>query len=111
MGGIPVEPLIETSFWFDKMEGWAQADHGPAMDAFRRTCQSWSKANPDELLNPNLPQYGHFRDWLPACDKLLALERDYEGDSNREARSFFESEFSPLSLITSTETEGLLTGY
>lgn len=107
----PIEPLIERPLWFEGLEGWQTADHRPAREAFRRSCESWAKADPDALLNKNLPQYGRYRDWLPSCAKLLVFDRQYQGNSQAAARAFFENEFAPLSLTTPRESEGLLTGY
>ncbi len=102
----PEEPLIEAPLWYDTLTGWEGADHRPAMKAFRNTCESFLKADANNPLNPNLPEYGHYRDWQPACQTLSLL-----GESEREAQAFFESEFAPLSLSTPTSEEGLLTGY
>lgn len=103
---IIVTPNEDAIFWYDRMEGWQEADHRPAMTAFRRTCESFLKADPDKPLNPNLPEYGYYRDWRPVCERLKVL-----GNSKREARAFFESEFAPLTLSTINNKEGLLTGY
>jgi len=102
----PEEPIIEEPLWYDSLQGWTKSDHRPALQSFRRTCESWKKADPEAALNENLPQYGNYVDWLPACDVALNLD-----ESQASARTFFETEFSPLSLSTPTDKEGLLTGY
>jgi membrane-bound lytic murein transglycosylase A len=103
---IIVAPDIEPNLWYDTLEGWQEADHRPAMIAFRRSCESFLKADSEKPLNPNLPEYGHYRDWIPSCERLQFL-----GNSEREARAFFESEFAPLTLEAEGKKEGLLTGY
>lgn len=107
----PEEPLIEAPLWYDNLAHWTEADHRPAKAAFTRSCQSWVKADPDKALNPNLPQYGTYRDWLPACARLAAFDKTNGTDSKYSARLFFETEFAPLSLKTLNAEEGLLTGY
>ncbi len=102
----PEEPLIEAPLWYDNLQGWSTADHRPALKAFRGSCESWLKADPNKSLNPNLPEYGHYRDWLPSCERLESV-----GISQEEARQFFEAEFAPLSLSTASAETGLLTGY
>jgi membrane-bound lytic murein transglycosylase A len=102
----PEEPIIEEPLWYDNLKGWMEADHMSALQSFRRTCQSWKKADPEAPLNENLPQYGNYIDWLPACDGAFSLD-----ETKMSAREFFEAEFSPLSLSTATDKEGLLTGY
>ncbi len=103
----PSEPIIEQPIWFDNLPGWAEADHRQAFIAYKRSCESWKKANPDKALNINLPEYGFFRDWLPSCAQLTLMEKV----SVSEARRFFETEFAPISVTTQTKEEGLLTGY
>lgn len=102
----PEEPMVEAPLWYDSLTGWAEADHRPALHSFKLSCESWRKADPEKALNKNLPQYGSFGDWLPACETALTAD-----DTEIQAREFFEAEFSPLALTTETEEEGLLTGY
>jgi len=102
----PEESIIEEPLWYDGLKGWFRADHRPALESFLRSCESWRKADAEAALNKNLPQYGTYGDWLPACAAALNV-----GETNIAAREFFESEFSPLSLSTPTDKEGLLTGY
>lgn len=102
----PEERIVETPLWYDSLVGWQEADHRRAYISFFRSCKSWKQADPDKALNPNLPDYGSYRDWLPACAKLrggLITKED--------AQEFFESEFAPLTLSTASTDEGLLTGY
>ena len=102
----PPELIVETPLWYDALPGWQEADLRPAYISFFRTCRSWKQAELDKFLNPNLPDYGRYRDWLPACAKQrggLITQQD--------AQYFFESEFAPLTISTTTSDEGLLTGY
>jgi len=102
----PEEIIVNTPLWYDNLPGWTEADTRPALSSFRRSCKSWVKADPDAFLNKNLPDYGTYRDWLPACAKV-----DLIGSSEKAARDFFEEEFAPLSIKTLTEEAGTLTGY
>lgn len=102
----PEDVIVNTPLWYDNLPGWSQADTRPALASFRRSCKSWVKADPDDYLNKNLPDYGTYRDWLPACAKVKLT-----GSSEKAARDFFEDEFAPLSIKTLTEDTGTLTGY
>ena len=102
----PEIEIFETARWFSGIEDWAISDHRPALASFRRSCQSWAKADSTAMLNPNQPEYGRFSDWLPACNKAAFI-----GGSKNDARHFFESEFEPISLSTKKSDSGLLTGY
>lgn len=102
----PEDVVVNAPLWYDNLPGWGEADTRPALTSFRRSCQSWVKADPDTYLNKNLPDYGTYRDWLPACAKVKLT-----GLSEKAARDFFEDEFAPLSIKTLTEDVGTLTGY
>ena len=107
----PPEPVIEAPApsGFATLPYWNTHDPRPALAAFVRGCETWTKASPDEFLNPNLPQYGQFRDWSSTCQSAAVLES--VEPSAFDARNFFESWFAPLTLTTPNETDGLLTGY
>lgn len=102
----PVIEIYEEFSLYDVLPYWSEADHQPALSAFNKSCASFEKADPAEMLNPNLPQYGQYIDWSAAC-QIAA----YVPEGKEHARIFFESEFIPVALSTPEETEGLLTGY
>tara|TARA_R110002020_G_scaffold44911_1_gene128810 strand:- start:96 stop:1367 length:1272 start_codon:yes stop_codon:yes gene_type:complete len=102
----PEEVIVNTPLWYNNLPGWEEADTRPALASFRRSCKSWVKADPDAFLNKNLPDYGVYRDWLPACAKVRLI-----GPSEKASRDFFETEFAPLSIKTLTDEAGTLTGY
>ena len=107
----PPRPVIETptTSGFASLAHWSRHDPRPALSAFVRGCEKWVNANPDDLLNPNLPQYGRFKDWTATCQSATVLQS--VTPSAIDARKFFESWFAPVSLTTPNETEGILTGY
>lgn len=98
---IPIyqSPLAE-------LKHWNSADLRPALISFRRSCKTWEKADSTAALNDNLPEYGTYGDWRDSC--VLA---GIVGDSQREARAFFENQFSPVALRPQNNEPGLLTGY
>ncbi len=98
----PPERVVEAPDLFANLPFWDDADLGPALSAFRRGCEAMLKADSSQALNPELPQYGTYGDWQPAC---------LDAQVTTEPRRFFETRFVPLSLATETDTEGLLTGY
>ncbi len=98
----PPERVVEAPDLFANLPFWDSSDLGPALSAFRRGCEAMLKADSAQALNPELPQYGSYGDWQPAC-----LDAQFASDPKR----FFETRFAPLSLATETESEGLLTGY
>ena len=107
----PPTPVIEVPApsGFASLPYWNNHDPRPALSAFVRGCETWVKANPDDLLNPNLPQYGRFKDWTMTCQSAAVLQSVDPAAS--DVRGFFESWFTPVTLSSSTESDGLLTGY
>ena len=102
----PEDPVIEAPNAFETLEGWAGHDPRPALSAFRRSCDVLTKGAFDAPLNSNLPQYGAYGDWTQACEAA-----DDVMTTADDARSFFESEFVPITLSSDTGEAGLLTGY
>jgi len=88
---------------------WADHNPIPALEAFVRGCETWVEAKDDEFLNANLPQYGTFGDWRLTCQSAAVL-MSVEPQAV-DARQFFESWFTPVSLTTPNSLDGLLTGY
>ena len=104
---LPLEvEIFETPKWYAQLGYWQGSDHRPALESFRRSCASFAKADLSAQLNPQQPEYGRYNDWIPACDEAL-----FVGESQSDARLFFEDQFEPLVLATPQGDEGLLTGY
>jgi len=102
----PIVEIFEQPKWYDTLTHWQNADVQPALTSFKRSCASFSKADPRAPLNPNLPEYGSYDDWQPACDEAL-----FVSDGTYTARKFFEDEFEPTLISTAEGEVGLLTGY
>ncbi len=102
----PVIEIFEQPKWYNTLAHWQVADVQPALTSFIRSCASFTKADPLAALNPNLPEYGRYDDWQPACDEAL-----FVGAGAYAARRFFEEQFEPTSISTPEGESGLLTGY
>ncbi len=105
----PLVTIYETPSGFERLAGWNRADLRPGLSAFARGCESWAQADQLAALSVNLPEYGRYIDWSPACAEAAALAarqvRSYE------IRAFMERYFTPVDLSAQTGGEGLLTGY
>lgn len=97
-------PMFESPL--RSLEFWAETDTRPALQSFRESCAIWARMDSDKPLNPNLPEYGVYGDWVDPC-QLAAIA----GDSPSEAKAFFENQFAPVPLIARNAESGLLTGY
>lgn len=102
----PIVEIYEDPSAFTALPHWQDADHSPALSAFKRGCKSWSKADPNAQLSSKLPEYGTYSDWMFACGQA-----EFTPETPFHARAFFESEFEPVNLSIKKETKGLLTGY
>ena len=71
-----------TPVAFDSVPGWARADMAPALQAFKRQCDSWRLRAPDAPLSGG--RYGgRVGDWFNACNASLTIQPGQE-------RWFFE---------------------
>ena len=90
----PVTPAVPvpsdftlTPVAFDSVPGWATADMAPALQAFKRQCDSWRLRTPDAPLSGG--RYGgRVSDWFNACNAALTAQPGQE-------RWFFEAYFDP----------------
>ena len=99
---LPEVPIYELPKAFGSLKGWLWTDLGGAMASFQKSCESWQQADPNAMLNVNLPQYGRYSDWLEACTASKIAENPHR---------FFEAHFTPVMQATDKSTDGLLTGY
>ncbi|KAG1651461.1 hypothetical protein GQR58_027063 [Nymphon striatum] len=83
---------------FDEIVGWADDDHGAALQAFQR-----------QALRPSDEKYklGDFGIDPEHLDDLVHLA----GLHKTEPRSFFENHFTPVQVLNDTVTQGKITGF
>jgi membrane-bound lytic murein transglycosylase A len=85
---------------FAGLAGWAAEDHGAALATFRRSCDE-IRDNGRGFARPVMLG-GTRDDWLAVCAAAL---------SARDARSYFETEFTALEVRDPERPAGLFTGY
>jgi membrane-bound lytic murein transglycosylase A len=90
-------PLRLGRVAFDDVPGWRQAQLDDALAAFRRGCAALSQKAPDAAMS-GAGYAGTAADWRNAC-----------ADRTDNARSFFESRFTPYAI--NPDEAGLFTGY
>ncbi len=91
---------------FSELPGWDKANPLVSLKAFRSSCQSFLRQNPDAKVGNDLIQMSA-KDWHPVCKKALALKTN----SAKEARAFFEAWFTPMTYYNGQPMKGLFTGY
>lgn len=92
-------PILEPTS-FERIEGWREADHHEALATFRRSCAEIEATG--HAFQRKVVYSGTRRDWLAICAKLKA---------GIDARTFFETSFTPLIVRDPARPEGLFTGY
>lgn len=92
----PAPVLEHRLVAFSDLEGWAEDDHGAALQALLRSCARMT-ARPHTI-----PER---RDaWLAVCDDAAWTDAE-------DARQFFETRFEAFALRYGDREDGLLTGY
>jgi membrane-bound lytic murein transglycosylase A len=85
---------------FSDIKGWSDDDHDAALLAFQKSCR--------EIIDTGhgferaVKFGGQHRDWLGVCEKSLRT---------KDAKHFFETEFTALRVKDPVRPEGLFTGY
>lgn len=86
---------------FDTIPGWGTSDMAPALQAFKRQCDSWRLRTPDAPLSGG--RYGgRVSDWFNACNAAIPIQPGQE-------RWFFETYFTPNYVVGPGEAR--LTAY
>lgn len=90
---------------YDSLSGWENDQHRYALQSFLNSCQtrapSWKGNQNDDL--PDLPDATQWRE--------LCAKAQRASGSDATARAFFEQNFTPYTVKSSTKSKGLFTGY
>ncbi|MBI1254923.1 MAG: transglycosylase [Hyphomonas sp.] len=87
-----------------ELPGWRTAPLAAPVEAFRRTCDRFSRRAFDAALSRNAPWAGTAGDWQPGCAALESAQGE------AAARKIFETQFVPLEIID-REGKDKFTGY
>lgn len=99
----PAGPVFTlTAAQFTDLPGWAEADHAPALAAFRRSCAAMARRADDQPLGRLAPYGGTVGDWRSACAAAQTAA---------DPRAFFEAAFTPMAVNARADQMRRLTGY
>jgi membrane-bound lytic murein transglycosylase A len=87
-----------------ELPGWSAAPLAAPLEAFRRTCDRFSRRAWDAPLSRSAAWAGTAQDWQPGCDALIAARDE------TAARRIFETQFVPLEIID-RDGKDKFTGY
>ena len=94
---------------YANLTGWQTDNLAPALTAFSRSCEKLLLQKKRKRL-PGAHIGGRAGDWHLVCTKAMMLvSADYI--SSDRIRSFFESEFTPISVSINGNKQGMFTGY
>ncbi|MFN7056542.1 murein transglycosylase A [Hyphomonas sp.] len=102
--GLIHPPPASTPATYHDLPGWHSARLAPALEAFRRTCDRFTRRAWDAPLSQSAPWAGTAEDWAPACASLSGPLDD------ASARRVIESLFVPVEIIDN-EGRPRFTGY
>lgn len=89
---------------FADLPGWAEDDHGAALDALRRSCVRRLALPAERPVEPEALA-GRVADWRELCTEAL------EPAASASPRAWFERHFTPLAVEERGSPRGLFTGY
>ncbi|WP_353255844.1 MltA domain-containing protein [Hyphomonas sp.] len=100
---LPAEPALPSSpatpapgprpATYSELPGWSTAALIAPVEAFRRTCDRFTRRAWDAPLSLSVPWAGSAGDWEPGCAALIAAPDE------AAARAIFETEFVPIEII------------
>ncbi len=91
---------------FDQLPGWKTAQLKPSLAAFRLSCRTLLKQDPEKWAGSQHIAF-KIKDWQPACSKAMSLE----SPSEVAIKAFFQTWFTPVEFYQGKPMRGLFTGY
>lgn len=102
--GISGPPPSANTATYRELPGWGAAPLAAPVEAFRRTCDRFTRRAFDAALSRGAPWAGTVGDWQPVCAAFESARDD------ASARKIFETQFVPLEIID-REGKDKFTGY
>ncbi|MBT4167451.1 MAG: murein transglycosylase [Rhodospirillaceae bacterium] len=103
----PEDQILYKPVPFSDLDGWRRDNHGAAMGAFLRSCETFGKWPGQRALSGRDGIAGLADDWSNACRAGAAVAVDKPG----QARQFFEAHFQAVAVTFAGRATGLFTGY
>lgn len=86
---------------YNDLTGWEDDNHNEALESFKKSCGRL-KINPQGLKHMPGATNSTARDWLKICSKI---------SSKTDAKTFFETNFTPYLASKGSNKKALFTGY
>lgn len=88
---------------YSNIEGWGAAKQHQTLAAFEKTCARLMKSSADKKFGLGIS----VKEWQTACQNLPNPQTTNAAD----AKAYFETWFTPYSVQSGSDSEGLFTGY
>ncbi len=99
------QKLVLQSAKFSDLPDWNNDQQAQTLIAFTKSCARMAKAEPAKKLLDD-EAFGAYADWQQACRNLPTGSWDAAS-----ARTYFETNFTPMLATNSGNADGLFTGY
>lgn len=100
------KPLTLRPVDFKQLPGWETADATKSFRAFQTSCTSFLSMDPEQAVGSDyIPMKA--KDWQAVC----TAAQKHHSPSEREARRFFQTWFTPVAFYERSPLHGLFTGY
>ena len=91
---------------FEQLPGWGTANLNQSLKSFQVSCRVFVKQNPElKVGSPAIDL--QVKDWLPACNEALKINKV----TQQASKSFFQRWFVPIEFYDKQALTGLFTGY
>lgn len=100
---FPKDKLVLQPVSFQMLSGWDKDNHADALKVFRRSCPSLERTAQNIL--PALARHGATpKGWKYVCSQARQA-------TDSSAKEFFETYFTPYTILNKRQSQGLFTGY
>lgn len=101
----PTKPLLRQ-VRFEQLPGWQAGEFKKSLKTFQTSCSAFVKQDPERIVGTDTIDL-QVKDWQPACHAALAIHPITE----KAAKAFFQTWFSPVEFYDKKPVRGLFTGY
>lgn len=91
---------------FSDLPGWSTANTEKSLKAFQISCKAFLKQEPTISVGSRFIEL-QAKDWQPVCKEALSIH----AASNKVAKTFFQTWFTPVEFFDEKPVRGLFTGY
>lgn len=100
------QPVVLKQAAFTQLPGWQSAKVKKSLLAFQVSCKAFLKQDPERSVGSQHMKL-KAKDWHPLCKAAMTINPVTE----KAAREFFQTWFTPVEFVDNKPVRGLFTGY